>query len=130
MIHLSLKSRSGSLVDGANSILLQTGPSEVEAVLQEHPAVVESAVVASPSPERGEVVKAFIVLSNTVKHEDPENLIKSIQEHCKKVAAPYKYPRRVEFVSKDFLPRTPSGKIKRSTLRKYEKDRCASTAKL
>lgn len=111
-------------------IFATTGPSEVEAVLQEHPAVLESAVIASPSVERGDVVKAFIVLSESAKQQDPAELVKTIQDHCKKTAAPYKYPRRIEFVGNEFLPRTVSGKIQRGKLREWEKSRLASKAKL
>nr|XP_035943443.1 acyl-coenzyme A synthetase ACSM3, mitochondrial isoform X1 [Halichoerus grypus]XP_035943447.1 acyl-coenzyme A synthetase ACSM3, mitochondrial isoform X1 [Halichoerus grypus]XP_035943455.1 acyl-coenzyme A synthetase ACSM3, mitochondrial isoform X1 [Halichoerus grypus] len=93
------------------------GPFEVESALIEHPAVVEAAVVSSPDPIRGEVVKAFIVLTPEYKSHDQE-LKKEIQEHVKKTTAPYKYPRKVEFVQE--LPKTISGKIKRNELRKKE----------
>ncbi|XP_034844003.1 acyl-coenzyme A synthetase ACSM3, mitochondrial isoform X2 [Mirounga leonina] len=94
------------------------GPFEVESALIEHPAVVEAAVVSSPDPIRGEVVKAFIVLTPEYKSHDQEQLKKEIQEHVKKTTAPYKYPRKVEFVQE--LPKTISGKIKRNELRKKE----------
>ncbi|XP_064448827.1 acyl-coenzyme A synthetase ACSM3, mitochondrial isoform X2 [Mirounga angustirostris] len=94
------------------------GPFEVESALIEHPAVVEAAVVSSPDPIRGEVVKAFIVLTPESKSHDQEQLKKEIQEHVKKTTAPYKYPRKVEFVQE--LPKTISGKIKRNELRKKE----------
>ncbi|XP_045655838.1 acyl-coenzyme A synthetase ACSM3, mitochondrial isoform X3 [Ursus americanus] len=94
------------------------GPFEVESALIEHPAVVEAAVVSSPDPIRGEVVKAFIVLTPDYKSHDQEQLKKEIQEHVKKTTAPYKYPRKVEFVQE--LPKTISGKIKRNELRKKE----------
>ncbi|XP_026898886.1 acyl-coenzyme A synthetase ACSM3, mitochondrial isoform X3 [Acinonyx jubatus] len=71
------------------------GPFEVESALIEHPAVAEAAVVSSPDPIRGEVVKAFIVLSHDYKSHDQEQLKKEIQEHVKKITAPYKYPRKV-----------------------------------
>lgn len=71
------------------------GPFEVENALNEHPSVAESAVVSSPDPIRGEVVKAFIVLNPDYKSHDQEQLIKEIQEHVKKTTAPYKYPRKV-----------------------------------
>ncbi|KAH6662902.1 acyl-coenzyme A synthetase ACSM3 [Plectosphaerella plurivora] len=111
----------GRADDVINSSGYRIGPSEVEAVLQEHPCVVESAVVASPSAERGDVVKAFIILSETARTEDQDRLAKDIQEHCKRVAAPYKYPRRIEFVGNDFFPRTTSGKIQRAKLREWER---------
>uniref|UniRef100_G3MSG9 medium-chain acyl-CoA ligase n=1 Tax=Amblyomma maculatum TaxID=34609 RepID=G3MSG9_AMBMU len=95
------------------------GPFEVESVLVEHPAVVECAVVASPDPDRGEVVKAFVVLRPDYKATDPSRLVEELQQHVKKHTAPYKYPRKVEFV--DQLPKTISGKILRHQLREKEK---------
>ncbi|XP_006212175.2 acyl-coenzyme A synthetase ACSM3, mitochondrial isoform X1 [Vicugna pacos] len=94
------------------------GPFEVESALSDHPAVAESAVVSSPDPIRGEVVKAFIVLNPDYKSHDQEQLKKEIQEHVKKTTAPYKYPRKVEFIQE--LPKTVSGKIKRKELKKTE----------
>ncbi|KAL4693474.1 hypothetical protein H8957_002620 [Semnopithecus entellus] len=94
------------------------GPFEVENALNEHPSVAESAVVSSPDPIRGEVVKAFIVLNPDYKSHDQEQLITEIQEHVKKSTAPYKYPRKVEFIQE--LPKTISGKTKRNELRKKE----------
>ncbi|XP_033647091.1 acyl-coenzyme A synthetase ACSM3, mitochondrial-like isoform X1 [Asterias rubens] len=91
------------------------GPFEVESALIEHPAVAESAVVSSPDPTRGEVVKAFIVLTQNYSSKDKEQLRTEIQEHVKKITAPYKYPRKVEFV--ESLPKTVSGKIRRIQLR-------------
>lgn len=67
----------------------------MENALVEHPAVVEAAVVSSPDPTRGEVVKAFIVLAPDYMSHDQEKLKKEIQEHVKKTTAPYKYPRKV-----------------------------------
>jgi acyl-coenzyme A synthetase/AMP-(fatty) acid ligase len=92
------------------------GPFEVESVLIEHPAVKESAVVASPDEIRGEVVKAFIVL--TKGYEPGEALANQLQEYVKGRTAPYKYPRKIEFV--EDLPKTVSGKIKRNELKKRE----------
>ncbi|XP_062444034.1 acyl-coenzyme A synthetase ACSM4, mitochondrial-like [Rhea pennata] len=94
------------------------GPFEIENALIEHPAVAESAVVSSPDPIRGEVVKAFVVLSPSVKSQDPEKLTCELQDHVKKVTAPYKYPRKIEFVQQ--LPKTITGKIRRNELRKKE----------
>jgi acetyl-CoA synthetase/medium-chain acyl-CoA synthetase len=93
------------------------GPFEVESALLEHPAVVESAVVASPDAIRGEVVKAFVVLKPGIA-PGPE-LVGALQEHVKQVTAPYKYPREIEFV--DALPKTVSGKIRRVELRDRER---------
>ncbi|XP_069920874.1 acyl-coenzyme A synthetase ACSM4, mitochondrial [Oryctolagus cuniculus] len=94
------------------------GPFEVESALIEHPAVVESAVVSSPDPIRGEVVKAFVVLSAPFKSSNLEELTLELQDHVKKSTAPYKYPRKVEFVQE--LPKTITGKIKRNVLRDQE----------
>jgi len=94
-------------------------PFEVESAIISHPEVLECAVVASPDEVRGVLVKAFIILHDMNKASD--KLIKDIQEHTKKVAAPYKYPREIEFVNE--LPKTQSGKIKRKQLRELEKER-------
>ena len=91
-------------------------PFEVESALISHPEVLEAAVVASPDAIRGVIVKAFIILRNPALASD--TLIKEMQEHTKKVAAPYKYPREIEFVEE--LPKTQSGKIKRKILREQE----------
>lgn len=91
----------------------------MESALQAHPEVVESAVVSSPDPVRGEVVKAFVVLKAT-STQDHENLTKELQAFCKSNAAPYKYPRKIQFVPASFLPKTTSGKIQRSKLKKME----------
>jgi len=94
------------------------GPFEVEDALVKHPAVAECAAVASPDPERGSVVKAFVILKkgNTPSDE----LVAELQEHVKTLTAPYKYPRKIEFV--DDLPKTTSGKIRRIELRQAEKE--------
>jgi len=89
------------------------GPFEVESALLEHPSVVECAITAAPDPVRGQVVKATIVLAKGYSPSD--ELIKELQNHVKKVTAPYKYPRIVEFV--DELPKTIGGKIKRAQIR-------------
>jgi acyl-coenzyme A synthetase/AMP-(fatty) acid ligase len=94
-------------------------PFEVESAIISHPEVLECAVVASPNKIRGVIVKAFVILLDKSKASD--NLIKDIQKHTKMVAAPYKYPREVEFVEE--LPKTQSGKIKRKELRELEKER-------
>lgn len=94
------------------------GPFEVESCLLEHPAVAESAVVSSPDALRGEVVKAFVVLAEEYKHKDANTLITDLQDHVKQMTAPYKYPRKIEFV--DSLPKTVSGKIRRVELRNRE----------
>ncbi|XP_009897511.2 acyl-coenzyme A synthetase ACSM4, mitochondrial [Dryobates pubescens] len=104
--------------DIINSAGYRIGPFEVESALIQHPAVAESAVVSSPDPLRGEVVKAFIVLAPAYASHDPEKLTLELQQHVKKVTAPYKYPRKVEFVQE--LPKTATGKIQRKVLRSKE----------
>uniref|UniRef100_A0A8C6NFJ0 medium-chain acyl-CoA ligase n=1 Tax=Melopsittacus undulatus TaxID=13146 RepID=A0A8C6NFJ0_MELUD len=94
------------------------GPFEIESALIEHPAVAESAVVSSPDPIRGEVVKAFVVLSPSFKSQDPKKLTRELQDYVRKVTAPYKYPRKIEFVQQ--LPKTISGKIRRNELKNKE----------
>jgi 2-aminobenzoate-CoA ligase len=91
------------------------GP-EVEHVLDEHPAVAESAVVAVPDRTRGFVVKAFVVLR--APHQASAELVGELQEHARRELAPYKYPRAIEFVER--LPRTETGKIQRYILRKAD----------
>ncbi|KFV92456.1 hypothetical protein N326_00332, partial [Eurypyga helias] len=108
----------GRADDIINSSGYRIGPFEVESALMQHPAVSESAVVSSPDPVRGEVVKAFIVLAPTFVSHDPETLTRELQQHVKKVTAPYKYPRKVEFVQD--LPKTATGKIQRKVLRNKE----------
>ncbi len=92
------------------------GPFEVESALIEHPSVAESAVVSSPDETRGEVVKAFVILAPGFDASDA--LVKELQDYVKKVTAPYKYPRKLEFVTE--LPKTVSGKIRRIELRDAE----------
>ncbi|MDR1556942.1 MAG: AMP-binding protein [Tannerellaceae bacterium] len=91
------------------------GPFEVESALMTHPSVVECAITGVPDEVRGQVVKATIVLSGEYKDKAGEALIREIQDHVKKVTAPYKYPRIIEFV--DELPKTISGKIRRVEIR-------------
>jgi acyl-coenzyme A synthetase/AMP-(fatty) acid ligase len=88
------------------------GPFEVESALLTHPAVAEAAVVAAPDAERGSVVRAIVVLRDG---EPGERMEGELQDHVKKVTAPYKYPRVVEFA--ESLPKTSSGKIRRAELR-------------
>ncbi|MGM0903361.1 MAG: acyl-CoA synthetase MbcS [Bacillota bacterium] len=95
------------------------GPFEVEDALVKHPAVKECAVVASPDEVRGHIVKAYIVLRNPLDQNNP-NLIPELQAHVKTLTAPYKYPRKIEFIEE--LPKTTSGKIRRVELRKKEQE--------
>ena len=100
------------------------GPFEVESALIEHPAVAESAVVASPDELRGSIVKAFVILAPG--HVPSDELTLSLQEHARRVTAPYKYPRAVSYVTE--LPKTISGKIRRVELRQMELDEAAGNA--
>lgn len=99
------------------------GPMEVENALIEHPAVLETAVVGAPDPERGEIVKAFVVLRPGYTGDDA--LVAALQAHVREVTAPYKYPRAIEFV--DALPKTVSGKLLRRELRDREYRRSAGS---
>jgi acyl-coenzyme A synthetase/AMP-(fatty) acid ligase len=92
------------------------GPTEVENALMAHPAVAECAVAASPDALRGEVVKGFVVLRPG--HAPSGTLAAVLQQHVRQAIAPYKYPRRIDFV--DALPRTASGKLSRRLLRESE----------
>jgi 2-aminobenzoate-CoA ligase len=92
------------------------GP-EVEGALLQHPAVAECGVVGAPDPDRGTIVKAFVVLKQD--YQRGEGTVRELQEHVKKMIAPYKYPRAIEFV--DALPRTETGKLQRFKLRGAEK---------
>lgn len=95
------------------------GPFEVESALMTHPAVVECAITGVPDEIRGQVVKATIILAKGYKDKAGEELIKELQNHVKRVTAPYKYPRVIEFV--DELPKTISGKIRRVEIRQNDK---------
>ncbi len=94
------------------------GPFEIESILMEHPAVLECAITAADDPIRGKVVKATIVLTKEYKDKAGDALVKELQNYVKRSTAPYKYPRRVEFV--DELPKTVSGKIRRVEIREND----------
>jgi 2-aminobenzoate-CoA ligase len=89
------------------------GPAEVEEALLRHPAVADCAVVGAPDAERGQIVKAVVVLKPT--HTAGDALVRELQEFAKAAIAPYKYPRAIEFVTA--LPRTETGKVQRFRLR-------------
>ena len=104
---------TGRADDIINSSGYRIGPQEVENALSEHDAVLECAVVGVPDEERGELVKAWIVLAPDVTSS--AELVQELQDHAKAVTAPYKYPRQIAFA--DDLPKTVSGKIRRNILR-------------
>ena len=92
------------------------GPFEVESALMTHPAVIECAITGVPDEMRGQVVKATIILAQDYKEKAGPELVKELQDHVKRITAPYKYPRVIEFVEE--LPKTISGKIRRAEIRK------------
>ena len=112
--YLWFVSRSDDVIISAS---YRIGPFEVESALVEHVAVMESAVIGKPDPARTSIVKAFVVLAPG--HVASPELARELQDHVKRVTAPYKYPREIEFV--DTLPKTISGKIRRSELRERER---------
>jgi acetyl-CoA synthetase len=112
--------------DVITSSAYRIGPFEVESALFEHPAVAESGVVGKPDPERTEIVCAFVVLASG--YEPSDELTRELQAHAKEVAAPYKYPREIYYVSE--LPKTVSGKIRRVELREWIKTAIPDEAKL
>ncbi len=109
----------GRVDDLIKSSGYRIGPFEVESALIAHDAVVEAAVTGLPDPLRGQAVKATIVLAPGVEASD--ELTKELQQHVKKMTAPYKYPRVVEYVTE--LPKTISGKIKRAEIRARDRER-------
>ncbi len=115
------QSRSDDMIVSAGYNI--AGP-DVEAALLTHDAVTECGVVGAPDDERGTIVKAYVVLRpGTAKNQ---TTVLALQEHVKQEIAPYKYPRAIEFV--DQLPKTPSGKVKRFTLRQMARDAVFSDA--
>ncbi len=107
------RGRNDDLIKSAG---YRIGPAEIEEALLQHPSVAEAAVIGSPDRERGQIVKAFIKLSQGWVESDA--LVKELQDHVKTRLAVYKYPRKIAFVN-DF-PMTSSGKISRSELRRRE----------
>jgi acyl-coenzyme A synthetase/AMP-(fatty) acid ligase len=99
--------------DVITSSAYRIGPFEVESALVEHPAVAEAAVVGKDDPVRTQIVTAFVILSPGT--EGSAELVKELQDHVKRLTAPYKYPREIYFVAE--LPKTVSGKIRRGELR-------------
>ena len=111
----------GRIDDVIKSSGYRIGPFEVESALMTHPAVVECAITGVPDDIRGMVVKATVVLGKEWKAKAGDDLIKELQNHVKRVTAPYKYPRIIEFV--DELPKTISGKIRRVEIREKDKEK-------
>ncbi len=109
--YLWFESRADDVI---TSSAYRIGPFEVESALVEHPAVAEAAVVGKPDPMRTQIVVAFVILAPG--HQASEELARELQEHVRRVTAPYKYPREIHFV--DELPKTVSGKIRRTELRR------------
>lgn len=107
----------GRLDDIINSAGYRIGPTEVENALLDDPGVAECAVIGKPDAARGEIVKAFVVLR--AGRPADASTVKRLQEHCKTLTAPYKYPREIAFV--DSLPKTLTGKIRRSELKDRER---------
>ena len=123
--YLWFDSRTDDLIISAG---YRIGPFEVESALLSHPDVIEAAAVSSPDPRRGVVVKAFVVLNEkkakklaAAKHKTTE-LIESLQDLCKQINGPYKFPRKVEFVKS--LPKSMGGKVLRYKLREWERNSC------
>ena len=102
------------------------GPSEIENCLVKHPAVANAAVVPKPDTERGNVIKAFIVLVEGIRRGESEDtkLIETLQQHVRGLLAPYEYPKEIEFI--DALPMTTTGKVQRRILRLMEEERATS----
>jgi acyl-coenzyme A synthetase/AMP-(fatty) acid ligase len=109
--YLYFESRSDDVIISSG---YRIGPFEVESVLQSHPAVAEAAVVGMPDPDRGEIVRAVVVPAPG--YAPSAELGRKLQEHVKRLTAPYKHPRVVEFAAE--LPRTASGKLRRAELRR------------
>ncbi|HUG79433.1 MAG TPA: AMP-binding protein, partial [Burkholderiales bacterium] len=108
--YLFYEGRADDIIGSAG---YRIGPMEVESALIEHPAVQESAAVGKPDPERGEIVKAFVVLN--LGYAGTPELAAELQAHVRRTTAPYKYPREIEFVAE--LPKNASGKLLRRVLR-------------
>ncbi len=106
----------GRADDVINTAGHRVGPFEVESALVEHPAVAEAGVIGKPDEERGEIIKAFIVLANGVESSD--DLLDEIREFTKRQLAAHAYPREIEV--RDALPKTRSGKIMRRLLKAWE----------
>lgn len=114
--YLWYKGRSDDMFKAAG---YRIGPSEVENCLVGHPAVANAAVVPKPDPDRGAVVKAYVVLA--AGYEAGAALVEALQLHVRGQLAPYEYPKEIEFI--DALPMTTTGKVQRRVLRLQEEER-------
>jgi acetyl-CoA synthetase len=101
------------------------GPGEIENCLLKHPSVANAAVVPKPDAERGNVVKAYVVLAPGFAG-DPQ-LVEALQRHVRGKLAPYEYPKEIEFIGE--LPMTTTGKVQRRVLRERETKRAADAAR-
>ncbi len=108
----------GRADDLINTSGYRVGPTEIEQTLLAHPAIEHAAVVGVPDPERGEIVKAFVVVRAGVRPDDA--LLAELQQHVKQRLAVYEYPRKIVFATE--LPTTASGKIRRTELRAPDAD--------
>ena len=97
------------------------GPSEIENCLVKHPSVANAAVVPKPDQERGNLVKAYVVLSVGFRASD--DLVQALQAHVRGLLAPYEYPKEIEFI--EALPMTTTGKVQRRVLRLQEEERAS-----
>jgi len=109
--YLWFKGRADEIIKSA---AYRIGPNEVENIINQHPAVLESVVVAKPDSLRGNIVKAFVVLREGCELSD--EITAEIQEMVKRRLAAYAYPREIEFIGE--IPKTVTGKVKRYELRR------------
>ncbi|WP_033534222.1 acyl-CoA synthetase [Bordetella trematum] len=117
---------AGRADDVFNSAGYRIGPAEIENCLLSHPAVANAAVVPKPDPERGALVKAYVVLTDDYLGRPADALTQALQEHVRSRLAPYEYPKEIEYVTQ--LPMTTTGKIQRAALRRLEQERAAAAA--